>query len=128
MKLGEAAELGNLDLPRIKELGLSGSQLIEYAKATDMPNRIQDLIDMTAADLRGKSIADTQKLIRAYVDAHWETYRSKPKPAPHDKQAPNWEAEWEKDFQDLDTDAKAAFIQHMWAFLEHHDAGTPPHH
>jgi hypothetical protein len=47
---------------------------------------------------------------------------------PHDKPAPNWGAEWEKDFQDLDTDAKAAFIQHMWAFLEHHDSGVLPHH
>jgi hypothetical protein len=128
MKLGEAAELGNLDLARIRELGLSGSQLIEYAKATDMPNRIQDLIDMTAADLHGKTLADTQKLIRAYVDAHWETYRSKPKPAPHDKPAPNWEAEWETAFKELDTAAQTAFVQHMWRFLEHHDTGVTPQH
>jgi hypothetical protein len=128
VRLGEAAELNHLDLPRIKELGLSGSQLIEYAKATDMSNRIQDLIDMTAADLRGKTVVDTQKLIRAYVDAHWETYHAHPKPTPHDKPAPNWEADWEKDFKEFDTEAQAAFIQHMWSFLEHHDSGAPPHH
>jgi hypothetical protein len=127
VRLGEAAELGNLDLPRIKELGLSGSQLIEYAKATDLPNRIQDLIDMTAADLRGKTVVDTQTLIRAYVDAHWETYHAKPKPAPHDKPAPNWEADWEKAFKALDTEAQTTFIQHMWRFLEHHDSGAHPH-
>jgi hypothetical protein len=127
LKLGAAAELGNLDLARIRELGLTGTQLIEYAKATDMPNRIQDLIDMTASDVQGKTLVDTQKVIKAYVDAHWETYHAKPKPAPHGKPAPNWEADWEKDFKDLDTEAQTTFIQHMWRFLEHHDSGAPPH-
>jgi hypothetical protein len=127
VKLGEAAELGNLDVARIRELGLSGTQLIEYAKATDMPNRIQDLIDMTAADLQSKTVAETQKVLRDYVDAHWETYRSKPKPVPHEKTMPNWEANWEKGFKELDTEAQAAFIKQMWSFLEHHDPGVTPH-
>jgi hypothetical protein len=53
-----------------------------------------------------------------------KTYHAKP--SPHDKPSPNWEADWEKDFQDLDTEARTTFIQHMWRFLEHHDSGAPP--
>jgi hypothetical protein len=127
VKLGEAAEIGMLELDQYRGEGLTGSQLLEYAKATDMPNRLQDLIQMTWGDVKGKSLGDSQKIIKQYVDANWSTYHTRPKPAHHDKPAPNWEAEWESEFKALDAQARAAFIQQMWAFLEHHDSGAPPH-
>jgi hypothetical protein len=127
VKLGEAAELGVLDIARQRDEGLTGSQLLEYGKATDFPNRIQDLIDMTWADVKGKSLNDAQKAIRQYVEANWQTYKSRPKPAAHDKPGSGWGAEWETEFKSLDSQAQAAFLQEMWAFLEHHDSGAPPH-
>jgi hypothetical protein len=77
------AALDKLDLDRFRDEGLTGAQLLEYAKATDIPGRLQDLLDMTWADIKGKSLGDAQKTIRQYVDAHWELYRSHPKPANH---------------------------------------------
>jgi hypothetical protein len=127
VKLGEAAEMDLLDLEPYRSEGLTGSQLLEYAKATDYPKTIIDLIDMTWPDVKGKSVADAQKVIRQWVDAHWETYKARPKAAPQDKPDAKWEAEWESEFKNLDEPARAAFIKQMWSFLEHHDSGAPPH-
>jgi hypothetical protein len=81
---------------------------------------------MTWADIKGKSLGDAQKTIRQYVDAHWELYRSHPKPANHGA-PPDREKTWEAEFRTLDGPGQATFIQQMWSFLEHHDSGAPPH-
>jgi hypothetical protein len=128
VKLGEAAEIEKLDISQFRDEGLTGSQLLEYAKATDYPNYILDLIQMTWADVKGKSVAESQKIIKQWVDANWSTYKAHPKPNPHEKPGSNWESGWESEFKTLDEPARAAYIQQMWSFLEHHDTGVPPHH
>jgi hypothetical protein len=67
-----------------------------------------------------------EKAIKAYVDAHWETYRKRPKPEPHAPHSGTWQSIWEADFRSLGADGQAAYIQEMWAFLEHHDHGVHP--
>jgi hypothetical protein len=127
LKVGEAKELGKLAIEPYVAEGLNGTQLLTYAQMTDQPDKIQDLIAATWPDIKGKGVREAEKSLRAYVDAHWETYRKRPKPEPGPAHPGGWQTTWENDFRGLDPTGQAAFIQEMWAFLEHHDSGVTPH-
>jgi hypothetical protein len=127
MKVGEAAELGKLDLDQYRAEGLSGPMLLLYAQHTEFPAKIQDLMAATWSDVSGQPVKIAERTIRAHVEAHWADYRrgAQPPVVSHDV---DWAAQWESDFRGLDATAQAAFIQTMWAFLEHHDSGHTPVH
>jgi hypothetical protein len=126
LKVGEAAEQGHLALDPFMAEGLNGTLLLTYAQMTDQPDKIQDLIAATWPEIKGKGIRDAEKALRAYVDAHWETYRKHAKPMPHEPHTGGWQSIWESDFRGLDVTGQSAYIQEMWAFLEHHDHGSHP--
>lgn len=126
LKIGEAAELGHLELDALVADGLNGSMLLTYAQMTDQPDKIQDLMAATWHDLKRKGVREAEKSLREYVDAHWSTYRKRPKPEPHAPHTGSWQPIWEADFRSLDAAGQAAYIQEMLDFIDHHDHGVHP--
>lgn len=73
LKLGKAG-----DLSRALKMGLGGTQLIEYAKATDLPEKIQQFVDATWDSVKDAPTRDLQARLRQYVGDHFEEYKKAP--------------------------------------------------
>lgn len=126
MRIGEAVELGLLQVDTFKADGMNGTTLLLYGQLTDRLDKLQPLIEATWSQVKGKSVRDVEQFLQSYVDQHWDDYHSHPKRPNQGSGKTDHAQKWETEFRTMDADGQAAFIKQMWDFLEHHDPGNHP--
>ena len=70
LKIGQAGDLTGY----LKD-GIGASQLVEYARATNYPARIPDLLQQTWPRFKGCSIRELRQCLRGFVQEHQEVFK-----------------------------------------------------
>ncbi|MBC7544600.1 MAG: hypothetical protein H7338_17910, partial [Candidatus Sericytochromatia bacterium] len=69
------AQAGKHNLEPLMRPGMSATKLITYAKATDFPDKIPQLIRATWSQVAPLSVREAERVVKAYVASHAEAYR-----------------------------------------------------
>lgn len=114
LKLGQAG-----DLATCLELGMSGAQLVEYAKHCDFPAKLPQLIEATWEEVSGKSVRESRVFLNEYVQEHHEDYKKPGRREVLLVKAPTqkWRQSFRRQFSRLSEAERAAYLAEMEAFL-----------
>lgn len=110
-KIGSAG-----DLKAFLERGMSGSKLIEFAKRTDFPEKIPQLIEATWEEVRDKSARETRVVLDNFVREHEAEYRRE-KPKKVGRPRLTVKNRLEKEYRALPESERSAFISLIKEFV-----------
>lgn len=105
LRLGQAGELAE-----VQAFGLSGSQLIEYAKHTDLPAKIPQLIRETWSEVEGTSVRAMGRHLREYVDERSDEFRKRPRPILAPRRARQWVHRIKKQLEKLEPHEQSEYL------------------
>lgn len=106
------------DLRPYLDQGISASKFIEFAKRTDYPEKIPQLIEATWEEVRDKSVRETGKVLDGYVASHQEEYRRPRKRTGAGRPKLTWQQRFRGQFEALDEAQRAQYVGQMKAFLK----------
>lgn len=114
LKLGQAE-----DLEPCLSLGMRGAQLVEFAKHTDFPKKLPQLIEATWPEVQAKSIRQMRDFLDDFVQAHRDEYK---KPEKRDVllikgPSQKWRQSFKRQFERLPDTDREAFLAEMEAFV-----------
>lgn len=112
LRLGQAGEL-----PEAQAFGLSGSQLVEYAKHTDVPSKIPQLIRETWHEVEGASVRAMGRYIREYVDERSDEFRKRPRPILAPRRARQWIHRIKKQLEKLEVHEQSEYLTELEQLL-----------
>ena len=110
-KLGQA---GITDLSAYP--GITATVLIEYARATDYPEKLTALMQATWNDVKGMTVRDTTAHLRSVVQANWSTYKKRHQGAAEHVHK-DWVGRLHKEMAGLTGDDLAGFLAAMQTVL-----------
>jgi hypothetical protein len=114
LKIGRVGDTTPLE--GFVQQGLTATQLIEYVKATDYPEKLPEVIEATWEEVKGKSVTETRQALKKHIENNIAEFK-KPKRSRAVK-AKDWKGTFSKQFTKLDKAKQADYLQAMQAFLQ----------
>ncbi|MBO9541104.1 hypothetical protein J7643_10995 [bacterium] len=109
-KLGQA---GNLE--RFLDIGIPASKFIEFAKKTEKPEKISQLIEETWESVKDKSVRDTAKFLGEYVSQKPEHFKKPKATTKAGRPKLSWKDRFTKEYSKL---SPAEQDQYLFGFAE----------
>lgn len=112
-KLGQAG-----DLQKYLEQGITASKFIEFAKRTDFPEKIPQLIEATWEEVKDKPVRETAKMLDQYVDAHRDEFKKPKRQTGAGRSKMTWKERFQSQYEKLSADEQADFLKQLRAFVK----------
>lgn len=106
---------------------IGGSQLIEYAKATDFPERIPQLIEATWPHAKAMSVREMRSYLTEYIDTRRADFKRAKSPSTRRaRQKPTWLTQLQRTFDRLQPAERMEFVGQLEDLLRDCKVVTMP--